>query len=162
MRILSLTINWPSTIPLLPNFLFLYPFSIFHMTKLHTKKLTSAVATISPANPALMDWSPYFPTYVAPGPPSAPPADEIQAEAAIRPLVKPITVADVGCGFGGLLVALSPLLPDDLILGAPRIRFPAIHGAGRLHVFFFFLLPMNSLSSSPNSLLRNHAGTDSH
>lgn len=83
-----------------------------------------------------MDWSPYFPTYITSGPPSAPPADEIQAELAIRPLVKPITVADVGCGFGGLLVALSPLLPDDLILGASRIRLPAIHGARRLHVFF--------------------------
>lgn len=32
-------------------------------------------------------------------------------------LTKQVTVADIGCGFGGLLVALSPLLPDELILG---------------------------------------------
>lgn len=28
-----------------------------------------------------------------------------------------VTVADIGCGFGGLLIALSPALPDKLILG---------------------------------------------
>lgn len=32
-------------------------------------------------------------------------------------LSKRVTVADVGCGFGGLLVALSTILPDELILG---------------------------------------------
>lgn len=26
-------------------------------------------------------------------------------------------VADVGCGFGGLLTGLSPLLPDSLVVG---------------------------------------------
>ena len=77
-----------------------------------------------------MDWSVHFPAYVAPEPPSKPLADGIPSEAAIRPLVKPVTVADVGCGFGGLLVALSPLLPDDLILGASRIRFTAMHSEG--------------------------------
>lgn len=28
-----------------------------------------------------------------------------------------VTFADIGCGFGGLLVQLSPLYPDKLILG---------------------------------------------
>lgn len=32
-------------------------------------------------------------------------------------LSKRVTVADVGCGFGGLLIALSTILPDELILG---------------------------------------------
>ena len=32
-------------------------------------------------------------------------------------MTKEITVADIGCGFGGLLVALAPRLPDDLLLG---------------------------------------------
>ena len=34
-----------------------------------------------------------------------------------RRLVKDVTVADIGCGFGGLLVALAPKLPGDLIIG---------------------------------------------
>lgn len=90
-----------------------------------------------------MDWSPYFPAYVAPGSTSVPPADGVQAEAAIRPLVKPVTVADVGCGFGGLLVALSPLLPDELLLGASRILFAATR-YGPEGSKSSFLLPMSS------------------
>lgn len=54
-----------------------------------------------------MDWSPYYPAFVAPDTQGHP----------IRPLTKPVTIADIGCGFGGLLIALSPLLPDELILG---------------------------------------------
>jgi tRNA (guanine-N7-)-methyltransferase len=42
-----------------------------------------------------MDWKPHFPAYTD----------------------KKVTVADIGCGFGGLLFALAPLLSDDLILG---------------------------------------------
>jgi hypothetical protein len=28
-----------------------------------------------------------------------------------------VEIADIGCGFGGLLVALSPLFPNTLMLG---------------------------------------------
>ncbi|KAL8721691.1 MAG: hypothetical protein Q9225_001691 [Loekoesia sp. 1 TL-2023] len=35
----------------------------------------------------------------------------------LRPLRKDVTVADIGCGFGGLLVALAPKLPDELLIG---------------------------------------------
>jgi tRNA (guanine-N7-)-methyltransferase len=37
-----------------------------------------------------------------------------------RQLVKEVEVADIGCGFGGLLVALAPKLPDKLLLGKFR------------------------------------------
>lgn len=39
--------------------------------------------------------------------------------AVIKPksLTKDVEVADIGCGFGGLLVALSPVMPDTLCLG---------------------------------------------
>lgn len=30
---------------------------------------------------------------------------------------KQVTIADIGCGFGGLLIDLSPIFPDKLILG---------------------------------------------
>ena len=73
-----------------------------------------------------MDWSPYYPAYVA----STPAKDEKNeensetaevaenAESALPvPLTKDVEVADIGCGFGGLTVALAPVLPDQLILG---------------------------------------------
>ncbi len=62
-----------------------------------------------------MDWSTHYPAYVAPDTGTA--SEEGDA-AGIRRLTKDVTVADIGCGFGGLLVALSPLLPDELILGS--------------------------------------------
>ena len=56
-----------------------------------------------------MDWSSHYPAFID--------HDTPVQEGAPRPLTKPVTIADIGCGFGGLLVALSPLLPDELILG---------------------------------------------
>ena len=37
-----------------------------------------------------------------------------------RRLTQQVEVADLGCGFGGLLIALAPLMPDKLILGRAR------------------------------------------
>lgn len=45
-----------------------------------------------------------------------------------HPLSKSIEVADIGCGFGGLLVALGPKLPDTLLLG---ILIAVMSGTGR-------------------------------
>lgn len=56
-----------------------------------------------------MNWSSYYPAFVD---------HEAKVEQGKPiPLTKPVTIADIGCGFGGLLVALSPLLPEELILG---------------------------------------------
>lgn len=67
-----------------------------------------------------MDWSPYYPAFTVPiehEPGSrdqhAPNPDSPN----IRQLVKDVEVADIGCGFGGLLVALGPRLPGKLLLG---------------------------------------------
>lgn len=66
-----------------------------------------------------MDWSSYYPAFVTT-------PEEIQANpqtdidigmGRARPLMKNVEVADIGCGFGGLLVALAPVLPDTLLLG---------------------------------------------
>jgi tRNA (guanine-N7-)-methyltransferase len=64
-----------------------------------------------------MDWSKHFPAFVnddggggdtsAPRPPGSP-----------APMKKQVEIADIGCGFGGLLVALSPLFPDTLMIGS--------------------------------------------
>lgn len=61
-----------------------------------------------------MDWSAYYPAFVIP----EDAAHRSQAEPPKKQrLTQAVTVADIGCGFGGLLVALSPLLPAELILG---------------------------------------------
>ena len=57
-----------------------------------------------------MDWAKYYPAYVAS-------EAETQETGHPRRLSKDVTVADIGCGFGGLLVALAPVLPDELLLG---------------------------------------------
>ena len=67
-----------------------------------------------------MDWSSYYPAYVAP---SAAKDDNGEAIADTegsdkpRPLTKDVEIADIGCGFGGLTVALAPEFPEQLILG---------------------------------------------
>jgi len=50
-----------------------------------------------------MDWSTHYPDFF-----TSPAAGT----------TKRVEVADVGCGFGGLLFALAPLMPDTLVLGA--------------------------------------------
>jgi len=56
-----------------------------------------------PASPDDVDWGAHYPAFAASG--------------------KRPEFADVGCGFGGLLIALAPLYPDTLMLGT-YARFP--------------------------------------
>jgi tRNA (guanine-N7-)-methyltransferase len=69
-----------------------------------------------------MDWSSYFPAFVADSDPTVTPqlfgVNPINATSP-RPkkLAKEVEVVDIGCGFGGLLVALAPALPYTLLLG---------------------------------------------
>jgi tRNA (guanine-N7-)-methyltransferase len=56
-----------------------------------------------------MDWAPLYPAFVA---------HEVNSEPGnISKLSQDVEVADIGCGFGGLLVALAPKLPNTLLLG---------------------------------------------
>jgi len=54
-----------------------------------------------PSSPEAMDWSKHFPAHVS--------SDLASC--------KVPEFADIGCGFGGLLMALAPLFPDTLMLG---------------------------------------------
>ena len=56
-----------------------------------------------PLTPAHMDWAQLYPDFEA-------------GKTEVR-------FADVGCGYGGLLVQLSPMFPDKLMLGL-EIRDP--------------------------------------
>ncbi len=79
-----------------------------------------------------MDWSPYYPAFAS-TPDTQKTDDTIannEGQKKIIPLRKDVEVADIGCGFGGLLVALAPVLPETLLLGKARITpllFPTIN-----------------------------------
>lgn len=76
----------------------------------------------SPHSPADMDWSLYYPAFVVPsgreGGVELPAEDSSGLPTRTMREIKPdVEIADIGCGFGGLLVALAPKLPSTLILG---------------------------------------------
>lgn len=73
-----------------------------------------------------MDWSSYYPAYVAPSPAKDEGDDAMDTESSDKPrlLTKDVEIADIGCGFGGLTVALAPHFPDQLILGITLHSFP--------------------------------------
>lgn len=74
-----------------------------------------------------MDWSPFYPAFaVTPTEEDITEDPELGAVKAVTPLLKDVEVADIGCGFGGLLVALAPVLPDTLLLGKTRSETPLI------------------------------------
>ncbi|KAL4896691.1 hypothetical protein BDV59DRAFT_199047 [Aspergillus ambiguus] len=63
-----------------------------------------------PLSPAHMDWASYYPAFENP--------DSAQINlGGFRKLLKDVEVVDIGCGFGGLLVGLAPLLPETLMVG---------------------------------------------
>ncbi|KAF9962011.1 tRNA (guanine-N(7)-)-methyltransferase (tRNA(m7G46)-methyltransferase) [Mortierella alpina] len=64
-----------------------------------------------PVSPAHMDWSKNFPAHFAPK------NGELSEGAVAKDSGKKIEFADIGCGYGGLLVALSTVYPDTLMLG---------------------------------------------
>lgn len=87
-----------------------------------------------PLHPDLMDWGEHFPAYLVTDTVEQDQDQEQELEegkAGVmmmmtkkmgrKRLRKRVTVADVGCGFGGLLVALSTILPDELILGGREL-----------------------------------------
>ncbi|KAF7716948.1 Uncharacterized protein PECH_000659 [Penicillium ucsense] len=63
-----------------------------------------------PISPAHMDWASHYPAFVNPDP------SKVNL-GGTRQLLKDVEVVDIGCGFGGLLVGLAPILPETLIVG---------------------------------------------
>ncbi|KAG0732756.1 hypothetical protein G6F23_014006 [Rhizopus arrhizus] len=61
-----------------------------------------------PAEPSLMDWTRHYPEFY--------PAKEGQVQ-------KKVEFADIGCGYGGLLIALAPLFPEKLMLESRRFVY---------------------------------------
>ena len=66
-----------------------------------------------------MNWSIYYPKFVEHREAEAvlSSGESEPGDSPVGVLKKSVEVADIGCGFGGLLVALAPMLPDILLLG---------------------------------------------
>ncbi|OZJ01982.1 tRNA (guanine-N(7)-)-methyltransferase [Bifiguratus adelaidae] len=64
-----------------------------------------------PINPSTMDWSTHYPAFVE----EAKENDSLVKS--VPKLRSKVEFADIGCGYGGLLIALAPLYPDTLMLG---------------------------------------------
>jgi hypothetical protein len=70
----------------------------------------------SPARPEEMDWSKHFPHFFS-GQKSNTIDTQQENLGATLDSNKVVEFADVGCGFGGLLIAMAPLYPEKLMLG---------------------------------------------
>jgi tRNA (guanine-N7-)-methyltransferase len=70
-----------------------------------------------------MDWASLYPAYAKcqkqeTGETKDDTSDNTQEEQRERKAItKNVEIADIGCGFGGLLFALAPKFPDTLMLG---------------------------------------------
>jgi len=74
----------------------------------------------SPIGPEEMDWSVHYPAFVTQQTgqqDGSLAAQEMASSATRRQLTQQVEVADIGCGFGGLLFALAPKMPNTLIMG---------------------------------------------
>ena len=64
-----------------------------------------------PVQPSTMDWSQYYPHYFKPK------NNDVNNGTEVVVSSSKVEFADIGCGYGGLLVDLSPIFPDTLMLG---------------------------------------------
>lgn len=65
-----------------------------------------------------MDWSKNFPQHFAPK------GGDAAVEGAVtKDSGKKVEFADIGCGYGGLLVALSTVFPETLMLGKSTVSY---------------------------------------
>ncbi|KAF3005642.1 tRNA (guanine-N(7)-)-methyltransferase (tRNA(m7G46)-methyltransferase) [Curvularia kusanoi] len=85
----------------------------FYRQRAHANPFSDHSLTY-PTSPADMDWASLYPTYAVEQPTTS---HDDSPSASAKALTKNVEIADIGCGFGGLLFALAPKFPDTLILG---------------------------------------------
>lgn len=70
-----------------------------------------------------MNWAPHYPAYKVKEDETMEndTASERAGTQVVPKLSKQVEVADIGCGFGGLLFALAPKMPDTLLLGTAAL-----------------------------------------
>ncbi|OAL21887.1 tRNA (guanine-N(7)-)-methyltransferase [Fonsecaea nubica] len=79
----------------------------FYRQRAHANPFSDHALTY-PTSPADMDWTRHYPAFAI---------GQTQDGKHGGAMTREVEVADIGCGFGGLLVALSPLLSETLMLG---------------------------------------------
>mmetsp|Transcript_30617 Transcript_30617/g.67813 ORF Transcript_30617/g.67813 Transcript_30617/m.67813 type:complete len:294 (+) Transcript_30617:69-950(+) len=90
-----------------PKELSALPRKKFYRARAHSNPLSDSLMHDVPLDPSHMDWSELLPSHFGPDAPSA----QGEGEAPV------VRFADVGCGFGGLLIKLSNLYPETLMVG---------------------------------------------
>lgn len=69
-----------------------------------------------------MDWATLYPAYAVESQKDEASQDDSEEQQISKRISRDVEIADIGCGFGGLLFALAPKFPDTLILGKPVTR----------------------------------------
>ncbi|XP_049848954.1 tRNA (guanine-N(7)-)-methyltransferase-like [Schistocerca gregaria] len=80
---------------------------LYHRTHAHRNPLSDSLSMQYPINPDMMDWPKYYPFVWS----------QYQKQTDNQLLPPRVEMADIGCGYGGLLIALSRLFPNRLTLG---------------------------------------------
>jgi tRNA (guanine-N7-)-methyltransferase len=106
----------------------------FFRQRAHINPLASAQVYTYPVDPQRMEWGLHYPAHAAPSSGGGDGGDDnagfgtgdvrslpllSSVSSSLAPLAQGryVEVADVGCGFGGLIVGLSPALPGSLMVG---------------------------------------------
>ncbi|XP_078475476.1 tRNA (guanine-N(7)-)-methyltransferase-like isoform X2 [Lampetra planeri] len=125
-----------------------------------------------PVNPEAMDWSVHYPEFftlpkvAAKEEHGGMPAAVVEAEKQPQPQVE---FADIGCGYGGLLVELSQLFPRTLILGMEirvkvsdyvRDRITALRTAQPGRYGNIACIRTNAMKYLPNFFRKGQPGPD--
>ncbi|GBF95069.1 tRNA (guanine-N(7)-)-methyltransferase [Raphidocelis subcapitata] len=84
-----------------------HPRKSMYRARAHSNPFNDPIYDVPP-HPDDMDWAKHFPERVQRG------GEASTSGADSAPLVR---FADIGCGFGGLLIKLAPLYPDTLMVG---------------------------------------------
>ncbi|KAF2869708.1 putative methyltransferase-domain-containing protein [Massariosphaeria phaeospora] len=95
----------------------------FYRQRAHANPFSDHALTY-PRGPADMDWASLYPAHAVEktgegaGDDESHDRDRDDGEKEKgKTITKPVEIADIGCGFGGLLFALAPKLPETLIVG---------------------------------------------
>lgn len=87
----------------------------FYRQRAHSNPLADHTLRY-PTKPEEMNWAEHYPEFFAPLTKDDRHDDPKDSEERAKPAAQ-VEFADIGCGYGGLLVELSPLFPNTLMLG---------------------------------------------
>ncbi|KAI0587638.1 tRNA -methyltransferase [Pyrenophora tritici-repentis] len=137
----------------------------FYRQRAHANPFSDHSLTY-PRSPADMDWASLYPMYAKhPKQESGDAQNEShdvneEEQRDMKAISKNVEIADIGCGFGGLLFALAPKFPDTLILVTEyvqdKIRALRVQNAATTHAFQnASCIRANTMKFLPNFFQKN-------